>query len=379
MKLSRTQLRKNFILIFLMLFLSSSLSLANEATVSAFSQATGFNAEVSHRYRLKPIGPVRELTRGNLTSDQQRVADQAQQLAQNTSLLSIVLVERGNIIYEQYNRPAAADRWFMSWSMSKSLTAYTLGTALCKGNIDSIDRVAAELSPELNGTVYAEATVRDILKMASGAPKAIRVGESHNDGWMRMAYQVYTGQEYVRDYGVRGKGFFGPIKSGQSFSYLGIDTLALESVVEARGGFIKQFEANIWSKVGSERGASWLLDKNGRAIAQAGFTAHARDWARLAMWTIDQLKGHDACMRDFMRAATSSQISNNTNLAPNFKSYGYQTFIGNFSAAESYWWVGYGGQRVGVDPKSERIIVVSSWREDYMDQIYNLFGQWQRY
>ena len=88
MKLSRTKLRKNFILIFLMLFLSSSLSLANEATVSAFAQATGFNAEVSHRYRLKPIGPVRELTRGNLTSDQQRVADQAQQLAQNSSLLS---------------------------------------------------------------------------------------------------------------------------------------------------------------------------------------------------------------------------------------------------------------------------------------------------
>jgi CubicO group peptidase (beta-lactamase class C family) len=227
--------------------------------------------------------------------------------------------------------------------------------------------------------VYAEATVRDVLKMASGAPKAIRAGESHNDGWMRMAHQVYTGQEYVRDYGVRGQGFFGPIKSGQSFSYLGINTLALESVIEARGGFIKQFEENIWSKVGAERGASWMLDKNGRAIAQSGFTAHARDWARLAMWTIDQLKGNDACMRDFMRAATSSQISNNTNLASNFKSYGFQTFIGNLSSVESYWWVGYGGQRVGVDPKSERIIVVSSWRENYMDQIYDLFGQWQRY
>jgi len=364
---------------FSLVLLFSSRLLANESTVSAFSQATGYNAEISHRYRLKPVGPVRELNRGALTPDQQRIADQAQQLAQNTSLLSIVLVERGKIIYEQYNRPAAADRWLMGWSMSKSLTAYTLGTALCKGNIDSIDRVAAELSPELNGTVYAEATVRNVLMMASGAPKAIRAGESHNDGWMRIAHQVYSGQDYVRDYGVRGKGFFGPIRSGQAFSYLGIDTLALESVIEARGGFVKQFEENIWRKIGAERGSSWMLDKNGRAIAQAGFTAHTRDWARLAMWTIDQLKGNDLCMRDYMRAATSSQISNNTNLAPNFKSYGYQTFIGNGSPAESYWWVGYGGQRVGIDPKSERIIVVFSWREDYMDQVYNLFGQWQRY
>jgi CubicO group peptidase (beta-lactamase class C family) len=84
-------------------------------------------------------------------------------------------------------------------------------------------------------------------------------------------------------------------------------------------------------------------------------------------------------MRDYMQAATSHQLSNYTSVGPNYKGYGYQTWIGNFGTRPSFWWVGYGGQRVGVDPETERIIVVFSQREDYMDQIHNLFGQWQRY
>lgn len=362
----------------LVLAISLSTQAWSQNTVNWFEQSTGFNGVTNQRYTMKPQGPVRELARGNLTQDQQRVADQAAQLAGHSSLLSIVLVERGKIIYEHYNYPARADRWQMSWSMSKSLAAYTLGTTMCKGQFSNLDQPAAALSPELKGTVYAEATVRDVLKMSSGAPKAVEAGEAVKGGWVRMLNQVYTGQDYVKDYGRRDKGLFGPVKSGESFNYLGIDTLALESVVEAQGGFLRQFEDNIWSKVGAERGASWLLDKNGRAIAQSGFTANTRDWARLAMWSIDQLKGDDACMRDFMRDATRQQLANYGEVGKSYRGYGYQTWIGNFGPRSSYWWVGYGGQRVGVDPEKERIIVVFSHREDYMDQIYTLFGQWQR-
>ena len=350
-----------------------------QGTVPSSLQATGYNGFISHRHVMKPVGPIRELRRDPLTPDQQSVADQAAQLAQNPSLLSVVLVERGKIIYEHYNFPARADRWFYSWSMSKSLTAYTLGTALCQGKIDSLDTPAGQLSPELRGTVHGEARVKDLLMMASGARDAQPNGEYRDSAWMQLTQQSYGGQEYLRDNGVRGNGFFGATKSGATFSYNNTDTLALESVVEARGGFLRQFEENIWSKIGSERGASWILDKDKRAVAYAGFTANTRDWARLAMWSIDQLKGNDACMRDYLKAATQTQLRNNSQTGRSFKGYGYQTFVGNFGPGDSYWWIGHAGQRVGIDPKTERIIVVSSWREDYMDQIYNLFGQWQRY
>jgi len=75
---------------------------------------------------------------------------------------------------------------------------------------------------------------------------------------------------------------------------------------------------------------------------------------------------------------TKPQIVNNSKVASNFKSYGYQTWVRSLENRSSYWWVGYGGQRIGIEPETERVIVVSSWREDYMDQIYDLFGAWQR-
>ena len=49
---------------------------------------------------------------------------------------------------------------------------------------------------------------------------------------------------------------------------------------------------------------------------------------------------------------------------------------GSGQRGESYWWVGYGGQRVGIDPRTGRILVLTSWREDYMGKVYSLFNDW---
>lgn len=345
-------------------------------SVPSTHQANGYREYIGHRYLMKPSEKVREFSREPLTSDQKEIAEQALQLSRNNSLLSLLLIERGKIVYEHYNWPAKAENWFYSWSMSKSLTAYTLGTALCKGRINSLEEQAGKISPELSGTAQGESRVKDLLMMASGARDAMIDGEYKSSAWMQIVSQAESGQEYLRANGERAKGIFGDRKSGSTFNYKNTDTLALESVIEAKGGFTRQFEEEIWNEIGAEGSSSWVLDKAGRAVSYAGFTANTRDWARLAMWTIDKIKGSDICIRDYMKEATKHQISTNSNT---FRSYGYQTWIGNFGPRSSYWWAGHAGQRVGVDPESERIIVVSSWRSDYMDQVENLFGKWQRY
>jgi CubicO group peptidase (beta-lactamase class C family) len=74
-----------------------------------------------------------------------------------------------------------------------------------------------------------------------------------------------------------------------------------------------------------------------------------------------------------MKEATSQQIPNTLKrVGRSFPGYGFQTWIRN----RSYWWVGFGGQRVGIEPETEKVIVVTSWREDYMDKIYRLFDDW---
>ena len=311
------------------------------------------------------------------------IVRQAQIIANNNPLLSMVLVDRGEIIFEAYNAPAKEDRPNFSWSMSKSLTAYTMGLANCeKPTIDYAQR-ADTYSDDLKGTVYGEATVRNLLMMSSGVRKAISSGDHlirkdnctegiDCDGWQMQRSQRLSGVEYLQKVKDR------DIASGKEFRYSGTDTLALANIVDKNGGFIHQFEQHIWNKIGAESAGFWLLDKDNQAIAQAGFSAVSRDWARLAMYTIKLKKSGTTCQQNFMNEATSPLIANSGPAGRAHRAYGYQTWINTSGPRTSYWWLGYGGQRVAVDPEHEKILVVTSYRESYMDQVGDLFSRWQR-
>jgi CubicO group peptidase (beta-lactamase class C family) len=75
---------------------------------------------------------------------------------------SVVQVER-----YQYDRKPT-DR-FVSQSMAKSITALAIGYALAEGKIASVDDRAERYATKLRGTLYGETTIRNLLRMASGA------------------------------------------------------------------------------------------------------------------------------------------------------------------------------------------------------------------
>jgi CubicO group peptidase (beta-lactamase class C family) len=219
--------------------------------------------------------------------------------------------------------------------------------------------------------------------MSSGVKDALHAGDPIQrdqcrvgidcDGWQMQRSQILTGREMIHQFPNR------ETPSGSKFSYNSFDTLALSEIAEQQGGFINNFTQFIWDKAGVESAGYWLVDKDHRAIAQAGFSATIRDWARLAMFSISQMNGANQCISNFMKDATSAQIPNKSRrVGLAFNDYGYQTWIADFGPRNSYWWVGYGGQRVGVDPQKEKIIVIISRREDYMSAIYKFFSWWQR-
>jgi CubicO group peptidase (beta-lactamase class C family) len=348
-------------------------------TVSSAAQSSGYLSVATNRHWLELQGKPRELVKKSLDDRQQQIANMAERLSANTSVLSLVLIEGDQIIFESYNASSAPQKHMFSWSMSKSLTSLTVGAALCSGKIQSLDKPAEELSSELKGTILGKATVKQLLMMAGGvADAADFTGEHMTSAWTPIAIgQVLTGQEYVQKYGGPVRDLFGERSPGSKFNYSNLNTLALESVVEANGGFLKTFDEQIWKKIGAERKGSWVLDKSGRAVSYAGFSATPRDFARLALWSIDQTANGDDCMGKYLKSASSRQIDNFSNTGRNFKHYGYQMWVNSGPPRPSYWWAGFGGQRVGIDTEKKRVIVVSSWREDYMDQVYSLFERWQ--
>jgi CubicO group peptidase (beta-lactamase class C family) len=365
------------------LLLSKQILAASIAEVSPI-RITGGMASEFRNIKLDPKGVPTPLPNKELSAEDRDVIARANQLFdQNPSALEMILVDHGQVLLERYRDPASPNRPAFSMSMSKSLTAYTIGNLVCSGKISDLNAPSAVYAPVLKDTVYGEATVKNLLTMSSGVKDAPHSGDPIQrepcragvdcDGWQMQRSQILTGRELIHQFPNRER------PSGSRFSYNALDTLALSEIAEQQGGFINNFTQFIWDKAGSESSGYWLVDKDNRAIAQAGFSATIRDWARLALFSIGQLNSSNSCISNFMKDATSSQIANKSRaVGASFSNYGYQTWIADFGPRDSYWWVGYGGQRVGVDPQKEKIIVVISKREDYMSGIYKFFSWWQR-
>jgi CubicO group peptidase (beta-lactamase class C family) len=367
-----------------LLLLTQQVLSASPAEVSA-GRITGGMALEFRNIRLEPRGAPIPLPNKELNVEDRDVIAKANQLFdQNSSALEMILVDHGQVLLERYRSPADPKRPAFSMSMSKSLTAYTIGNMMCAGKSIDLNAPSATYSPVLKNTVYGEASVKNLLTMSSGVKDAPHSGDPIQrdqcqvgvdcDGWQMQRSQILTGRDLIRQFPNRER------PSGAKFSYNALDTLALSEIAEQQGGFVNNFSQFIWDKAGTEAPGYWLVDKENRAIAQAGFSAVIRDWARLAMLSIEQLNGANKCLSGFMKDATSPQIANKSRIVgASFSNYGYQTWVADFGPRDSYWWVGYGGQRVGVDPQKEKILVVISQREDYMPEIYKFFSWWQRH
>jgi CubicO group peptidase (beta-lactamase class C family) len=334
-----------------------------------------------NRAILPPDKSPREIPSAkSLTANQKKIVARAQSIADSKSNLSLILVQDGEIIFESYKFPSSVSTPMMSWSMSKSLTAVLIGIQHCKGNIPDLDTPISKYVTELADTGYGSATVRDLLKMSSGTQRPINnAGENRFTAWREIVIDKNTTLEsYLREYGGSQKSLFGMIRSGTAYSYKNSDTTALEMVVSATSskGFVGEFEHEIWNKIGAEGFGIWLQDRKRRTIAYAGFNATPRDWIKLAVFSKDLLTSNNKCIRDYMQKATTYQINTDR---PAFTQYGYQTWVANWSGGSSYWWRGYAGQRIAVDPKKDLIMYVGSSSDDYQSQVYELFRDWQRF
>jgi CubicO group peptidase (beta-lactamase class C family) len=356
-----------------LLVLSAGVAFCQEiATVSPHRHSGGLANDSNNRQFAPSKNPI-QLEKKELSPDDRRIADQAERLIDRNATTAILLIEKGRIVFEKYKDPASQSSPLFSQSMSKSLTAYTVGEMHCAGKIGSLSQPVKTYANSLQGTAMGNATVVNVLAMSSGVADAVHAGSVRKEQWNDIRTGRVTIIDEMKKYGKQ------DIPAGQEFRYNSLDTFALSEIGDQNGGFFDNFEKTVWQKARTENTGYWLHDTNKQAMSNSGFSATARDWARLAMYTIQEQKSGDACMKDFMKAATTPQIKNSTGrIGKAFKSYGYQTWVGNFQGKHSYWWAGYGGQRVGIDPITERVLVVTSWREDYMPEIYDLFKEWQR-
>ncbi|MDT8991294.1 serine hydrolase domain-containing protein [Curvibacter sp. APW13] len=279
-----------------------------------------------------------------------------------SGVMALMVLDKGTVVFETYSQGATAASRLNAYSMTKSMTALAVGEALCAGKIHSLDDAAKTYAPVLAGTAYGEATVRQLLAYTSGAQ------DPGGDG--------YAGIHDGRDFGavlrwqlslVDLMKKYGEIraKPGERFVYNGLNSEALSLVVRGATDMplASWFGQTVWRKAGAELSAGWFADRDGNSLAEVAFLATTRDYARVGLYVLERLTGQsaDTCMNAFVKeAATPVARKAYWKAAPQF---GLGLHVG---ADGNTWIMGHGGQRIGINARSGRVVVSNGawdWRE----------------
>ena len=202
-------MRKRIIVSAVLIALLPAVAFSGPAEVSPGRASGGMATEFKSFKFESSKNPV-SLPNKLLTSEDRKIIDQAESMFDRNSSLSIVMIEKGQLVFEKYKAPASPTSLNFSWSMSKSLTAYTVGALMCEGKIPDLNKQAKTYSEDLKGTVYGEATVKNLLTMSSGVREPVYSGtliykrpgtcvEGQDcDGWQLQRSGIMSGLDAIK-------------------------------------------------------------------------------------------------------------------------------------------------------------------------------------
>ena len=257
---------------------------------------------------------------------------------------SVVVIQGGRLVYENYAEGMGADTVFPSMSMSKSFTSTMVGLLVDDGLID-IDQ--DELFPEWSDPADPRSgiTTRHLLNMSSG----LQFDEIYGgDSDVIRMIQSADAAAYV----VAKPSAHPP---GTSFSYSTGDTMLLSRVIgDAAGVSGPTYEAMLQDRLFAPLGIDPVIagfDEAGRWRAGWFTNTTTRNFAKLGLlylrhgvWEDQQFLSEDWV--DFVRTP-----------APTYSGYGGQFWLngdGSFSM------VGVGGQNVLIVPRLDLIVAVNN-------------------
>jgi CubicO group peptidase (beta-lactamase class C family) len=245
--------------------------------------------------------------------------------------------------------------------MAKTITAMGIGLALREGSIKSLDDKAEIYAPTLAGTIYGEATVRNLLRMSSGA----------------KFEELYNGADDLARYGAaayKGGAASGAkvittrlTPQGQQFNYASAETDMLALVMRGATGqsMSAYLETRLWQPMGAQTSGLWRAGSDGLERAGGNFNATAQDYARLGILLAndgmrpDRPDLGEILPKDFLIEATDWRRHPEA-FAPRkatpYYGYGYQvwTFPGT---KRRFALLGVYGQSIFVDPAQKLVMV----------------------
>ena len=201
----------------------------------------------------------------------------------------LLIARNGEIWHEEYRFKRQADMRFFGWSMTKSILGILTGVAFDQKKLASLDDRLDKYVPQLQGHVFADITLRNLLNMTSG----INICESfcspstsfERYGYSQIGYSPRRGEGTDQIQGILNFKWGRSEPQGTKFSYTDINPVLIAWVLETvyQMPVPKIAEKYLWQPMGAAANATWLTDSKGFTFSGAGFSATLQDWARFGL------------------------------------------------------------------------------------------------
>jgi CubicO group peptidase (beta-lactamase class C family) len=279
----------------------------------------------------------------------------------------IVVLHRGNVVYERYFGVLTDDGQHAAMSVTKSVIG-TLGAMLVADGTLDARRKIADYVPELGESAFGSATLRQVLDMTTALDYSEDYADPNAHVWAHAQAgnplpkpKDYTGPrsyfEFLQTVRQRGE-------HGQAFGYKTVNTDVLGWVIaRVTGRNVAQLlSERIWSRLGSEQDAYFTVDSIGTPFAGGGLNAGLRDMARFG----EMLRnGGRFNGQQIVPASVVKDIRQGGDKEA-FAKAGYSQLKG--WSYRAMWWVshnpdgaymarGVHGQSIYIDPAAEMVIV----------------------
>ena len=279
----------------------------------------------------------------------------------------VLILHQGKIVYERYFGCLDEAGKHGAMSMTKSITGLLAEILVAEGKLDDAALVAT-LIPELTGSAFGNATVRQVMDMTTGLAYSEDYSDPNADIWKYSA----AASPLPKPSGYDGPdGYFEYLQTvqpegthGETFHYKTINTDTLGWVISRVSGqeVTELLSEKIWSRMGAEQDGYMTVDGKGTPFAGGGLSAGLRDLGRIGQLMLNE--GEINGQRLFPSQVIANIRAGGSKEA--FAKAGYKALEGG--SYRGMWWVfhnehgayaarGVHGQTIYVDPTADMVIV----------------------
>lgn len=272
------------------------------------------------------------------------------------SVTALVVLKDGSIAHESYYQDTSPEDLRISWSVAKSFLSALMGIIVEEGDIASIDDPVTKYAPDLVGTAYDGASIRNVLNMASGV--------TFNEDYLDFNSDINKMGRVLAMGGSMDK-FTASLEgrdrdAGEAWQYVSIDTHVIGMVIRgATGRNISELMVEkLLTPLGLEADPYYLTDGNGVAFVLGGLNLRTRDYARLGQMFLQggMYNGRQIVPADWVAQSTLPTAPTATGAVQ----YGYQWWMPADAADGEYFARGVYGQYIYVDSASQVVIAANS-------------------